>query len=192
MHTVSALRSQHRSSSRLLGALVLAVALLPVSASGVWAQDTEPRFTAPEPQSAVPLDEPFTVAGTGCAPGSTVRIEWGQSDPGTETVADDRGAFSATVTVPGDGFDPDAVPFDLNEFNLRGSCEGARFDTGPLVPDFGEQTQVRQVPSGGVETGAGGTAGSASDTTLPLVVAVLLVVASLGVLLRRAPHSRRP
>jgi hypothetical protein len=47
-------------------AAFLALAMLVATAADAKAQDTERLITTPEPQTAVPVDEPFTVAGDGC------------------------------------------------------------------------------------------------------------------------------
>lgn len=151
-----------------------------------------PAFTTPSSQTSVPVDTPFEVAGTGCAPGSTVTIQ-GPAAEATAT-ADEDGTFVTTLTVPASEFDPDAEPADVNEFTLKGTCEGVRFVSGVLVAeveDASESDQVDQVPSGGVETGAGGTAPSLTAVGAGQAVGLLAFAGLLLAVLVRRHHQRR-
>ena len=150
--TTSATR---RYRSPVAGAL-LALAMLLAPAATAKAQDTERRITTPRSQSSVPVDEPFTVAGDGCPPESSVTVTVGGGRFEATTTADETGAYSTSLTLPSSSFDFDAEIFDINEFVITGTCGNVRLSSGVLVP--ASPSQVGQIPSGGVQTGAGGTA----------------------------------
>jgi hypothetical protein len=140
----------------LVAGALLVMAMLVATAAGAHARDAERLITTPKPQSAVPVDEPFTVAGDGCPPGSPVTVTVGQGRFEATATADDAGAFSTSLTLPSTSFDFDAEIFDVNEFVIRGTCGDVRLSSGTLVPRT--PSQVAQIPSGGVQTGAGGMA----------------------------------
>jgi hypothetical protein len=140
----------------LVAGAFLALSMLAATAADAKAQDPERRITTPESQSTVPVDEPFTVAGDGCPPGSSVTVTVGYGRFEATTTADEAGAYSTSLTLPSSYFDFDAEIFDVNEFVIRGTCGDVRLSSGVLVPR--SPSQVGQIPSGGVQTGAGGTA----------------------------------
>lgn len=144
------------SRASLVASALLALAVLVVTVTDAKAQNAERRITTPESQTAVPVDEPFTVAGDGCPPGTSVTV--GTHKVEVTTTADDAGAFSTSLTLPSTAFDFDAEIFDVNEFVIKGTCGDVTLESGVLVPRRPGPSQVVPVPSGGVQTGEGGTA----------------------------------
>jgi hypothetical protein len=157
----------------------LALAMLVVTATGANAQDTERLITTPKPQSTVPVDEPFTVAGRGCPPRSSVTVTVGQGRFEATATADDAGAYSTSLTLPSTYFDFNAEIFDVNEFVIRGTCGDVRLSSGTLVPR--SPSQVAQIPSGGVQTGEGGTARMSQPSVGSVLFALLCCAGALMV-----------
>jgi hypothetical protein len=173
----------------LVASAFLALAVLAVTASGAKAQDAERRITSPEPGTSVPVDEPFTVAGDGCPPGSSVTVGTGEFE--VTATADDAGAFATTLTLPSTAFDFDAEIFDINEFVISGTCGDVRLGSGVLVPKKPGPSQVAQVPSGSVQTGAGGTARMSQPSLRSGLLAVLCLAGALTVSAWRRRIKRR-
>ena len=116
------------------------------------------RITAPADGTEVAAGGTVLVRGEGCEPGSTVIFAY--EDPGPKTTATDDGTFAAHVPVPDIN-----VPEGRLELELTATCGGSSDtvllvieDDNPTPPSSGGRGQVRQVPKGGVQTGAGGTA----------------------------------
>lgn len=186
MNIISATFGERR---RLSGVALLTLGLLVATASAADAQDTVAQITTPEPQSEVPVDEPFTVGGTACEPGSTVTVAVEAANVDATTTADDDGAFSTTLTMPSDHFDFAAERFDINEFVITGACGDATLESGVLVPERPESSQVEQVPSGGVQTGGGGTAEPPRHA--PALVALVCTGGALAMAARRRRVASR-
>lgn len=176
----------------LLAAVALAVvAAVPVLPA--WAQAGELRVS----QTTIAPGETVTVSGQCPAESANefVPISLGGTPSGgqvTEIQADARGAFEGAATLPADA--------NPGPASLVASCTGTTTDltaeitvaagspTTTTPPTAVTTTTALIVPVGGVETGAGGTAGGPG---LPWGLVAAGAAASVVAVLGLAPAFRR-
>lgn len=160
-------------------------------ATAASAQEGPVQITSPPSQSGVPLGGSVTVEGLGCPAGEPVAIRMG--DDLLETVvADDAGAFTASVTVP--NYEIDDTLENAREFSIAADCGGR---SGAAVVVVEDSDQVDPRPGGAVAAGDGSALALEEASTgqaerlalLGAVGAMLAIVAGVSVRRRRLASS---
>ncbi|MPQ99956.1 DUF4397 domain-containing protein [Modestobacter sp. I12A-02628] len=102
---------------------------------------------------------------------------------------------TTTLQVTGGSGAPTSLPVDLAAGSVYSVIVLDNSDGGLTVQLALDAASPQVVPVGGVETGAGGTAGGQDAATLPLVAGGIAAMAALAVLttvLLRSPGTHRP